>query len=124
MVNVSAHYQVIWSGTNRRDYLAAEHHDAVPAQERRKRSRGGQDTGTAWLAGNDWPSGAEPRKRLFYSVQSANGKFSVPELAMAARVSRTLARRYVAKAILLGRCRPAGIRPTGWTRTLLFERVP
>lgn len=121
---------VVWSGANRRRYLGVESHPVIepPREvvraERRAAPRPQAHVSEAWLAGEHYREYDRPQQRLFYSVQQSNAPFTVPELAIAAKVSRTLARRYVEVAVMTGRCRPAGLRPVGRTRVLLFELVP
>lgn len=118
-------FTVVWSGVERRTYLGVPSHPVVVPEPRHDRRRATRPLAVrvsdAWLAGAHYRTYDSPKQRLFYSVQFAGAAFTIPELAIAAKVSRTLARRHVADMLAQDRLRPAGSLPAGRTRVVLFE---
>lgn len=115
-------YEVVWSGERRR-YLMVDEQPAVRA-ERRAVPRQQATVTESWLAGEHYREDDSPRLRMLHSVRCANAPFTVQELAQAARVSKTLVRRFLDDCVRRKECRLAGQRPTARTRADLYMWVP
>jgi hypothetical protein len=73
-----------------------------------------------WLQAEHGRADDVARVRMFTAARCANAPFSVEELATAARVSKTLVRRFLRRARRRGECRLVGRRPTARTFAELF----
>lgn len=108
---------VAWRG-DRRDYLtirtAPTRVMLAPLAPREMR------VSDKWLAGEHYRETDAARQRMSTSARCANAPFTVAELAQAARVSRTLVRRFLALAQRRGECHRVGRRPRARTFADLF----
>lgn len=113
-------YTVVWSGASRR-YLSPTLADPAPAVEPQTASQTALDV-TGWLRGEHLRGYDLPRLRLSCSLRAALWPFTVKDLAVAARVSPTRARSYVAEERARGTLRPAGVTARR-SRQAVYERV-
>lgn len=101
---------VVWSG---RSYLTVDEPPAprVPPAPPRPQAL----ISAAWLDRSPEDEPDAPRIRMRDAARTANAPFTVAELAQAAAVSKTLVRRFLARAERRGECRRVGRRPRART---------
>lgn len=105
-------YTVVWSGVDRRAYFHAEHH---PAVEPIAKGRG------ADLTPRRRVTDSGPQRRLYDTLMKFEYAFTVKDLAQAAQVSNTLARRYLEVGLKTKRVQRAGFRRSHRTRVQIFR---
>jgi hypothetical protein len=109
---------VVWNGEQR--YLTTPLPAPPPRVERRHAPRPQSRVTEAWLQSEHGRAHDVARVRMFAAARCASAPFTVEELATAARVSKTLVRRFLRRARRRGECRLVGRRPTARTFADLF----
>ncbi len=102
---------VIWSGASRHYLTVTDPPAAPPARVSAARSS---------EATTPRAPEVPPRLRLRHAARTAHAPFTVVELAQTARVSKTLVRRFLARARGRGECRLVGRRPRARTFADVF----